>query len=273
MKNKITTITILAAILLLVQYNGFAQTVQKNVKLHVSTKWKDCSFQLDPSLTQDAWRQFTREAGLVSYFRPLADASSIGVGNYEFSLLQWETEFDDTKPAWNDTFVHPDSMHWLKDGERLPMPGFIFRTGIAKNIDGGIYFSKNPNANYGLWGGMVQYAFLNDNEFKWDAAARLNFNSLFGPEDVDLSIVGLDLLASKDFQLYSDWLSLSGYAGLSFYFASSHEKSNVVDLTDENVFGSRGFIGAITKISLGRIAFEYNFAAVNSISIKLGVEF
>jgi hypothetical protein len=35
-------------------------------KLHVNPRWKECSFQIDPSLTQAAWRQFTREAGLVA---------------------------------------------------------------------------------------------------------------------------------------------------------------------------------------------------------------
>ena len=35
-------------------------------KLHVSNRWKECSFQLDPALTQAAWHQFTREAGVRS---------------------------------------------------------------------------------------------------------------------------------------------------------------------------------------------------------------
>ena len=47
-------------------------------KLHVNPRWKECSLQLDPSLTQAAWRQFTREGGLVSYFRPLVDARPHG---------------------------------------------------------------------------------------------------------------------------------------------------------------------------------------------------
>ena len=79
--------------------------------LHVNPRWKECSFQLDPALTQTAWRQFTGEAGLVAYFRPLSDARPMDKGRFELSVLQWETGIDDHDAAWNDTFVHPDSAH------------------------------------------------------------------------------------------------------------------------------------------------------------------
>src|SRR5881275_1036895 len=75
-------------------------------RLHVNPKWKECSFQLDPSLTQAAWRQFTEEAGLVVYFRPLSDARPMGRGHFEISALKWKTGIDDADAAWNDTFVH-----------------------------------------------------------------------------------------------------------------------------------------------------------------------
>ena len=43
--------------------------------LNTGGKWDECSIQLAPTLTQRAWRQFTQEAGLVAYFRPLATAA------------------------------------------------------------------------------------------------------------------------------------------------------------------------------------------------------
>ncbi|MGC4021421.1 MAG: hypothetical protein QM734_05495 [Cyclobacteriaceae bacterium] len=95
----------------------------QEVKLHVNPRWKECSFQLDPSLTQSAWHDFTKEAGLVAYFRPLTDAKPMGKWKFEFSLLRWSTKINDKKSAWNDTFVHPDSTHWLKEGPRLAIPG------------------------------------------------------------------------------------------------------------------------------------------------------
>jgi hypothetical protein len=104
----------------LVPSPGLART--PGIELHVNPKWSECSFQIDPSLTQEAWHQFTTEAGVVTYFRPLTDARPMGVANFEISVVRYETAIDDADPAWNDTFVHPDPAHWLFEGSRLPFP-------------------------------------------------------------------------------------------------------------------------------------------------------
>src|SRR5690349_24628684 len=104
---------------------------------------------------------------------------SDGRGTLEISLLQWQTKFDETKPAWNDTFVHPDSTHWLKESDRLAFPGITARVGITNRLDAGLYFTKNPGANYGFAGGQLQYNILNTS--KWSVAGRGNFNTIFGP--------------------------------------------------------------------------------------------
>lgn len=250
----------------------------KNVKLHVMSeaqkdKWTECSFVLDPSLTQKAWHQFTEETGLVTYFRPLKDAKPMGSWNYEFSLMEWETNIDDTDAAWNDTFVHPDSTHWLMEGDALGFPGIMFRSGITDQIDVGAYWTINPGANYGFWGGQVQYNFVNNVENNWAASARLSFVSLFGPKDIDHTVYGIDVLASREYAVYSDWVTVSPYAGVSGYLSRAHEGSSVVNLKDENILGVQGMVGASTNISLARLAVEYNFAVVNSFSFKLGIAF
>jgi hypothetical protein len=95
--------------------------------LHISDRRTECSYQLHPSLSAAARKQFAREAGLVVYFRPLADARPMGKGAFEVSLVQWETGIDDNDAAWNDTFVHPDSTHWLFEGSGLKFPGLLVR--------------------------------------------------------------------------------------------------------------------------------------------------
>ncbi len=42
-------------------------------------------------------------------------------------------------------------------------------------------------------------------------------------------------------------------------------------LKDENIVGVLGTVGAVTKISIARLAVEYNFAKVYSLSFKIGV--
>lgn len=242
---------------------------QNRPTLHINPRWKECSFQLSPSLTQQAWRQFTQEAGLVAYFRPLIDARPMGKGNFEVSLLQYETRIDDADAAWNDTFVHPDSTHWLFEGSGLKFPGLMVRAGVSSKTDVGIYLTRNPNANYGFVGGQVQQNLVNSANAGWAASGRLSLVSLFGPEDLDLAVIGWDMVASREFALNS-WAAVSPYAGFSSYLSMSREKSPAVDLDNEYVGGSQAMVGAVLQLSGARLAMEYNAAKVNSISMKVG---
>ncbi|MEW5799334.1 MAG: hypothetical protein AB1728_10030 [Bacteroidota bacterium] len=273
MKDTIFNTIAAAVVFALFPSEASAHGSGNDVNLHINPRWSECSFQLDPSLTQQAWHQFAKEAGMVSYFRSLTDAKPMGVGHYEFSILQWQTAFDDRKDAWNDTFVHPDSVHWLKESARLGFPGLTFRTGITDNIDVAAFVTKSPGANYGFWGGQVQYNIVNNVENDWAISSRLGFNSLYGPEDFNFTVYGLDLLASKEFAVYSDWITVSPYAGTSIYLASAHEITSKVTLSDENVAGVQGTIGAVAQISFAKLAVEYNAAVVNTLSFKIGIGF
>ena len=243
--------------------------VAQHPHLHINTRWKECSFHLDPSLTQTAWRQFTQEAGLVAYFRPLADARPMGRGRFEVALLQWTTGIDDHDAAWNDTFVHPDSTHWLFEGSGLAFPGITARAGITDKTDVGVYFTKNPNANYGFVGAQVQRTFLGSTTRDWTASARASFSSLYGPEDLSFIVYGVDLVASRTLTL-SKWVAVSPYAGVSTYATTSHEKSAVVSLDDETAAGAQAMLGATMQLSGARLAAEYNVAKVGTFSLKVG---
>ncbi len=242
-------------------------------KLHVSDKWRECSFQIDPSLTQEAWHQFAGEGGMVTYFRSLNDAKPMGAGRFEISVLQWNTKIDESTEAWNNTFVHPDSEHWLIGGEELPFPGLSLRAGISNKTDIGIYWSERPGANYGVIGGQLQHNFLNDTVKNWAVSARATFSMLYGPDDLDLNVYGADVLASKKFRVISNWAFISPYAGISTYLSHAHEKTDVVDLKDENIWGVQSMVGVNTQLSFVRIGAEYNFAQVNTFSYKLGFNF
>jgi hypothetical protein len=270
---KTRSFNAIAVILALSCYSQttIAQHNHGEPELHVNPRWSECSFQLDPSLTQEAWHDFTKEAGLVGYFRPLTSAKPMGAWHFEISALQWQTAFDDSKPAWNDTFVHPDSAHWLKETSRLAFPGLTARVGITDKLDVGLFFTKNPGANYGFAGGQLQYGFLNNS--KWSAAARANFNMLFGPEDLKLNIYGVEGIVSREIKIYSSWLSVSPYVGVSSYLSSTRETTEAVNLQDENVIGGQAMVGAVLKLSAARVGVEYNFASVSTLSFKIGVAF
>jgi len=238
-------------------------------KLHVNPRWEECSFQLDPSLTQSAWHRFTREAGLAVYFRPLDDARPLGKGKFEVSALQWQTKIDDAAPAWNDTFVHPDSTHWLIEGSRLMIPGLSVRVGVGAKTDVAIYATKTPGANYGFYGGAVQRNIVGGESSKWNASARASLIRMYGPDDVDLSVYGADLIASRTLTL-TRWATVSPYAGVSGYLSRAHEKTDRVNLADENVFGTRAAVGAELRVFKARLAAEYTAARVGGFSLKIG---
>lgn len=246
-----------------------AHAQQPDVTLHVNPRWKQCALLLDSSLSQSAWHQFTQDVGVVAYFRPLADARPLGRGNFEVSLLQWGTKVDETSSAWNDTFVHPDSLHWLTDGGALSIPGLMLRAGISDRIDVGAYFTKNVESNYGLWGGQVQYNLFRDARKKFAGSARLSLVSVYGPDDLDVMVYGVDLMASGTYPL-GKRVTVSPYAGVSGMLANAHEKSAAVNLSDEHTLGAMGTIGAAAQYSFVRAAVEYNVATVNALSFRLG---
>ncbi|MBI3792313.1 MAG: hypothetical protein HY275_15735 [Gemmatimonadetes bacterium] len=238
--------------------------------LHVNKRWTECSFQLDPSLTQAAWRQFTGEAAVVTYFRPLVDARPMGRGAVELSLLQWQSGINDNDAAWNDTMVHPDSTHWLYEGPGLKVPGITARVGVTDRTDVGVYFTRNSHANYGVYGVQVQHALVDDATSGWSAAARVSFVSMFGPDDLDFSVSGVDLLASRSFAFFSNRAHLSPYVTASGTMARSHAKSALVSVHDETVLGAQASVGAVLEAWGARVAFEVVAARVPNVSMKVG---
>jgi hypothetical protein len=234
--------------------------------LHTNREWDECAIVLDPALTQHAWHQFASEVGLVMYFRPMTSAKPLGTRNIEFALLNTGTRIDDADAAWNDTFSHPDSAHWLFEGDALKIPGLMLRMGITDRIDAGFYITKNPNSNYGFIGGNVQYALLDGVTSPVAAAGRLNVVRLFGPEDVTATVYGADLLVSKDVLRF-----LSPYAGVSGYLSRARETTSKVQLDDESVFGVQGMLGVAARVSVLSVSAEVNFARVMGYSLKIGL--
>lgn len=231
--------------------------------LHVNNRWDECAFVIDPVLTQASWHQFVKEAGIVTYFRPMASAEPLGPRNFEIAFLNWGTRIDPADDAWNDTFSHPDAQHWLFEGDALRIPGLMVRAGVADRVDVGGYITKNPASNYGLFGGQVQYSFIHDPETGLAAASRLGFVRLYGPEDLGFSSYGLDLLASKRISRFSP------YAGVSGYLARGHETTSKVALEDESIVGVQGTVGVAVRVWLLSLGAEVNLAEVTGYSFKV----
>jgi hypothetical protein len=256
------------AALLAALFAPAAAEAQTRPTLHVSPRWKQCSIVLDAALTQAAWHQFTQEAAQVVYFRPLASARPMGRGKFDLSFMQWQTNVDDADAAWNDTFVHPNATHWLYEGGGLQFPGLAFRAGVTSSSDVGLYYTRNPEANYGAYGIQLQQRLFAPAP-DWDLSARASLVSLFGPDDVDMSIYGVDVVASAP-QLTYRKAALVPYALVSTYLSASHENSAVVNLEDESTVSVMATAGAELRFSFLRVAAEAGFAQVPSFAMKFG---
>lgn len=231
--------------------------------LHTNHRWRSCAIVLDSSLTQAAFHQFTGELGVVSYFRPMASAAPLGRGHFEIGLVNNGSRINDADAAWNDTFSHPDSTHWLFEGSALFLPGLVARGGITDRIDVGAYYTQNFDANYGVMGGQLQYNLVNDPERKLSASGRASVVRLFGPEDVGASTYGLDFVVSRELSRFAP------YVGLSGYLARAHETTTKVDLRDENVFGAQATVGVAARVSILRIGTEVTLSRVTAMSMKV----
>lgn len=233
--------------------------------LHTNDRWADCSIVIHHTLTQEAWHQFVAEAALVTYVRPLNSAKPLGAGHFEVAVLNWSTRIDESDPAWNDTFSHPDDEHYLIGGDYLPIPGLLVTVGATSRLDVGGYLTVRPNANYGIAGAHVQYSLLNEAEAPVSAAGRLSSAYLFGPEDLEYGVVGVDFLVSRDVYVFSP------YAGVSGYLAHGRETTTKVDLEDETIVGVRGTLGVAAKVYKVRLGTEVSVGRVASYSLKVGV--
>lgn len=232
--------------------------------LHTNHDWEECAIVLDENLTPAAWRQFTSELGIVTYFRPMSSARPLGPKHFEVALLNWGSRIDDSDPAWNDTFSHPDGDHVLFEGSSLYIPGVMVRAGVSDRVDVGAYYTKSIGANYGFIGGQVQYNVLNDAARQLAAAGRISMVRLYGPDDVDASTYGIDFVVSKAVGV------LEPYVGVSGYLASAQETTSKVDLEDETALGAQATLGVAARVSVLRLGAEYNIAKVSGISMKVG---
>jgi len=257
MKAPIPVVTVACFGLALADQPAVAQV------LHVNDQWDDCAIVIDPALTQEAWHQFVSEVGLVAHFDPLASAEPLGRGRFEVAVLRSSTMIDDADPAWNDTFSHPDSTHWLFEGNALMIPGLMLRLGVSQKVDVGAYWTAAPAANYGLLGGQVQYAFLGGPQQPLAAAGRLSAVRLYGPEDMDVSTYGLDVLVSRSISRFTPYL------GAGAYWSRGHETTSKVDLRDESVLGGQATVGLDVRMWLLRLGGEVRLARVGGYGFKI----
>jgi hypothetical protein len=234
-------------------------------ELHVNAAVKDCSIELDPSLTQSQFHQFTREAGMFLTFKLLAPAEPLGAKKFQLGLEYSRLRIDDEDPAWNNTFTHPDKDHYL--GDVRAMPKLFARMGLSDKIDAGVYFTKNPEANYGFLGGEMKYAFLQEPAKSVAAAVRASYATLLGVDDMNFHVFSVDFSTSRNFGM------LTPYLGLGVNLARAIETTSKVNLDNETILTPRGIVGARFSIAIISLTAEMEIAELSTFSLRTGFNF
>lgn len=239
-----------------------------DVVVHVNPKLKLCDFEAAANLTQTQFKRFNREVGHVMYFNPMTSARSLGKFKFDISLVNGgSTAIDQTSGAWNNTFHHPDSTHWL--GDKVILPGIVARMGITDRMDIGVYYSHSApfGGKYSFLGVDLKYNFLNNPETGWAFAGRASYTQDVTIKDFNLSNFGLDGLVSKSFGNFTP------YAGISGTVSRAKELSERVNLSSETAFGARAIVGMDFRYKFLNLGAEADFSELTSYSIKLGVTF
>lgn len=243
-----------------------------NVALHVNSELGQCDFDISSDLTQAEWKRASREIGNTLYLDPLSSSAPLGRFNWSLQLESNSFTIDQESGAWNNTFHHPDSAHYLTDNSnRLFVPALRFRMGLTDRIDFGFYYTsaKPFGANYGFLGVEGRYAFLQNIESGWSATVRGSYVMDANVKDFNLSSTGIDVTASKTlFKL------VTPYAGAALNWNRGKIISNEVSLSTENTVGFRGLAGIDFCWKFVNLGYEVQFGdGMQNRSFKIGVRF
>ncbi len=244
---------------------SLAQSSGSDVYWHIDRSVKTCSMVIDPSLTQAQWHTFTKQVGAISSFKSLAPAKTLGRLNFYVGVEYGSTPVDQRDPAWINTFTHPDEDCPL--GDAVAVPTIRARVGVSDNIDVGGYWIAAPGANYGLVGGELKYAFLQESSKTPAAAIKASATILTGVPDFDLNIYSIDLLASKDIAM------LTPYAGIRTSLVVATETTSKVNLSKESVVIAQGYAGVACSLWKLNLAAEYDVSSVNTFALAVGFRF
>ena len=263
MRNKRLNGAVTSLVLFLLVLIAHAQSYAGDVYWHIDPSVKSCSMVIDPSLTQAQWHTFAKQAGATVTFKSLAPANTLGRMNFQVGIDYASTPVDQHNPAWINTFTHPDEDCPL--GDAIVIPTIRASMGVSDKIDVGGFWTTAPGANYGAVGGEFKYGFLPESEKVPAAALRASVSMLTGVPDFNVNVYSLDLLASKRIA------AVTPYVGIKESLIIGTETTSKVDLDQEKLSITQGYVGVAYTIWKINLAAEYNVSPVNTFALVIGL--
>ena len=262
MRSKRFGAAVTSLILFLFVSASHAQSGGGDIYWHMDPNVKSCSMVIDTSLTQGQWHRFTKQVGAISSFKSLASAKTLGKMKFNIAIDDAYSPVDQHDLAWINTFTHPDENCPL--GDVITYPTLRASMGVSDNMDIGGFWTTAPGANYGMLGGEIKYAFLQESGQNPAAAVRASATLLTGVRDFNLGIYSVELMASKRIAM------LTPYVGLRESMVNATETTPKVDLNSESILITQGYAGVAYLIWKLNLAAEYNVSTVNTFAFTIG---
>lgn len=241
-----------------------AAPAQKPI-LHVDPSLKDCEVVFAPELTQSAFRRFVREFGSISAFKQMSPPTTLGKGGVAIGIDMIYFTVDEASDAWNDTFAHPDSLHYLGSDKKIP--SVKLRVGVTDALDMGVYYTRNPNANYGWLGVEGRYGLLRQNEtMPISLTLRGAYTKTLYVSDMDMHTFTYDVSGGRTF-----WNRVTPYVGWGSDAVWARETSDAVQLKTELQAVSRAFAGVGVRLWHMTLGVEREVGALTRTQVQLAM--
>jgi hypothetical protein len=183
---------------------------------------------------QSAYRSLMSELGVVVAPRLMTPADTLGYAGFQFSAELGVTKINNNNRYWdgvqavdpaNRMASRPDAYittvgGYVRKGLWLPLPAFEFGAGALKIVDSNMYAIQGY-AKFALQEGFHGWALPS-------FAVRGSVSQLLGTDQVDLTVWGIDVLASKAFSI-GGTARIEPFLGWNILFIDA--RSGVIDGT------------------------------------------
>jgi hypothetical protein len=180
------------------------------------------------------YRSLMSELGVVVAPRLMVPADTLGFAGFQFSAELGITKINNNRDYWDGTAAvtptarmasRPDAYlttvgGYVRKGLWLPLPAFEFGAGALKIVDSNMYTIQGY-AKFALQEGFHGWALPS-------VAVRGSVSQLLGTDQVDMTVWGVDVVASKQFSI-GGTARIEPYIGWNMLFIDA--RSGVIDAT------------------------------------------
>lgn len=209
--------------------------------------------------SQGEFKDLSETLGLIISYSPLAPAEPLGILGFDLGIEVTAADVDQDASFLTQVISDPPSY--------VVFPKLHAQKGLPFGIDLGVVYAKVPDSNIGLIGGELKWAFLKGSVATPAIALRGSYTSLLGVDTIELSTYGVDLSASKGFGF------LTPYIGVGQVWIQSSSNVSSLNLSDENLSRTKGFVGLKVKLILLSFVGEVEFANVMSYTLRANISF